>query len=280
MKAKIYLMEFKENPRQFLKERKEVLYTPVFFILFILAWEFLVRYFKIPVFLIPPPSQVIVAMGRGLAAPIWAREGYYLHAFQTLSEAGLGFILGSALGLIIGIAISQFKIVEKTLLPFIVAFQTLPKVAIAPLFVVWFGFGITSKVLIAALLTFFPLLVNSIAGFNSVEQEKVDLMRSLSASRWMVFKTVQFPSALPFIFAGLDMGIVFCVIGAVVGEFVGAQIGLGVLILQMNFSMDIAGAFSVLVILSAIGLSLHTIVVYVRRKVIFWAPEEQQTFGA
>ncbi len=277
--ARGYWKQFQENPKVFVKDHIEVTYTVIFFIFFILGWEFTVRYFKVPAFLIPPPSKVAFAMWNGLATPLFAREGFYVHTAYTFLEAMLGFVGGSLFGLLVGTAISQFKVVEKTLLPFIVAFQTLPKVAIAPLFVVWFGFGLTSKVLMSALLTFFPLLVNAIAGFKSVEEDKINLMRSLSASRWKIFRIVQVPTALPYLFAGLEMGIVFCIIGAVVGEFVGAQTGLGVLILQMNFSMDIAGAFSVLVLLSVMGLVLHTIVVKIRKKVIFWAPEEKATIG-
>jgi NitT/TauT family transport system permease protein len=124
--------------------------------------------------------------------------------------------------------------------------------------------------------------VNSVAGFHGVDTERVELMKGLAASRWQIFTKVAFPSALPFIFAGLDMAIVYSVLGAIVGEFVGAQRGLGVLIQQMNFAMDVAGAFSVFVVLSALGIGLSSILNAVRSRVLFWAPSErkQRTTGA
>jgi NitT/TauT family transport system permease protein len=169
--------------------------------------------------------------------------------------------------------------VEQTIYPYVVALQTLPKIAIAPLIIVWFGFGISSKVVIAAMVGFFPVLVNVIVGLKTIDQSKLDLMRSLNATRWQTFRLVKFPNALPFVFAGLDIAIVFSVLGAIVGEFVGAQRGLGNLILQFNFSLDIAGVFAVLILLSVMGVALHLIMQAIQRRVIFWA-EPEQVIGA
>ena len=126
----------------------------------------------------------------------------------------------------------------------------------------------------AALLAFFPMLVNTIAGLRSAPQNEIDLMRSLSASRWKIFKYVQLPEALPFIFAGLNIGLVLSVLGAIVGEFVGAKGGLGYLILQMNFNMDVAGIFAVLLLLGLMGIALNTLAQYVQRRVVFWQPSK------
>jgi len=156
------------------------------------------------------------------------------------------------------------------LFPYVVAIQTLPKIAVAPLVLIWVGVGLESKVVIAAMVSFFPMLVNTIVGLKSTPADKIDLMRSLSASRWKIFWYVQLPEALPFIFAGLNVGIVLSVLGAIVGEFIGAKVGLGYLILQMNYIMDIAGMFAALVVLGVMGILLNSGMQYVRRRVIFW----------
>ena len=147
----------------------------------------------------------------------------------------------------------------------------MPKIAIAPLIVVWFGFDTSSKVVIAATVAFFPVLVNVVVGLKTIDAGKLELMRSLRATRWQTFRLVQFPNALPFVFAGLDVAIVFSVLGAIVGEFVGAQRGLGNLILQFNMTLDIAGVFAVLIMLSLMGVALHLIMQAIQRYVIFWA---------
>ena len=135
----------------------------------------------------------------------------------------------------------------------------------------WLGFGLSSKVVIAALVAFFPILVIVIVGLKTVDAGKLDLMRSLDASRWQTFRHVAFPNALPFVFAGLDIAIVFSVLGAIVGEFVGSQRGLGNLILQFHTSLDIAGMFAVLLLLAALGVGLHLVIQVIQRRVIFWA---------
>jgi NitT/TauT family transport system permease protein len=189
----------------------------------------------------------------------------------TLVEVFLGFVIGSTIGLVLGIFISQIRLLDATLRPYIVAFQCLPKVAIAPIIIMWFGYDITSKVVMVTLLTFFPLLVNSMAGFHSVDLDRIELLRSLSATRWQIFWKVKFPSALPFIFAGLDIAAVFAIVGAIVGEFVGAQLGLGVQILSMNAQMDTAGSFSVCIVLAVMGLVLNYLIRGIQRRVLFWA---------
>jgi NitT/TauT family transport system permease protein len=158
--------------------------------------------------------------------------------------------------------------------PYVAALQSVPKVAVAPILVTWLGFGIGSKVAIICLLTFFPVLVTSIAGFKAVDPDRIDLLRSLSATRWQIFCKAKFPGALPYIFAGLNMAIAFSVVGAVVGEFVGAQGGLGVLILQMEAQMDTGGSFAVLVLLSVIGIVLTGVLRRLQRRVLHWMPAD------
>jgi NitT/TauT family transport system permease protein len=254
----------------------EVILSPALFVVSVLGWELGVKAFHVPSYVVPPPSQIAVALWRGLATGLFARDGYWLHTGVTMGETLLGFFLGSAVGLVLGMVISQARLLECTLRPYIIAFQSLPKVAVAPVIVLWFGFGMTSKVVIVCLLTFFPLLVTSLAGFKAVDPERIDMLRSLGATPWQIFRKIKLPSALPFIFAGLDMASVFSVVGAIVGEFVGSQRGLGMQIMAMNSSMDVAGTFSVFVILSAMGVGMYLGLQRVKRAVLFWAPSESQ----
>lgn len=238
------------------------------------GWEFAVRAFSVPKHLIPPVSDIGVALWRGLAAAPMAKDGFWYHGAITLSEILLGFGIGSGIDLAIGIVISQMPRVEAVLEPYVTALQSLPKVAVAPVIVVWLGFGIGSKVAIICLLTFFPVLVTSIAGFKAVDPDRIDLLRSLSATRWQIFRYAKFPSALPYIFAGLNMAAAFSVVGAVVGEFVGAQAGLGVLILQMEAQMDTGGSFAVFIVLSVIGIVLTSLLRRIQRKLLHWMPAD------
>jgi len=137
--------------------------------------------------------------------------------------------------------------------------------------VIWFGFGITSKIVIAATVAFFPILVSVIAGLRAIEPDKVELMRSLHASKWQIFRMAQLPNALPIIFAGLQVAIVFSILGAIVGEFVGSRSGLGNLILQANTNLDTAGVFGALVCLSIMGIVLHVAMTWLQRRLVFWA---------
>jgi NitT/TauT family transport system permease protein len=148
-------------------------------------------------------------------------------------------------------------------------------VALAPLIIIWFGLGLTSKVVSAALVAFFPLMVNTIVGLRSADEDRINLMRSLAATRGQIFWMLQLPNAMPYIFAGLEIAMIFALIGAIVAEFVGAQSGLGMLMQSMNFTMDVAGQFSVLLILSVLGLLLNTLVNQVRRRVLFWDPSQK-----
>jgi NitT/TauT family transport system permease protein len=208
---------------------------------------------------------VFIALYRGFASAL-----YIDHIWITVTETLLGFVLGTSLAFVLGTVIALSRPIEYFLYPFVVMFQAMPKVALAPLVIIWFGLGITSKIVAAALVAFFPLLVNTIVGLRSSEEDRVNLMRSLAASRWQIFWMLQLPNAMPYIFAGLEIAMIFALIGAIVGEFVGATAGLGMLIQSMNFTMDVAGQFSVLLILSALGLILNGIVTAFRRRVLFW----------
>ena len=237
-------------------------------------WEAGVRLSGVSRQLLPPVSDIAVALWNGFNTAPMAKDGYWYHSAITLSEIFLGFVVGSVVGLAIGIVVSQVPRLEALASPYIAALQSVPKVALAPIIVVWLGFGISSKVMIICLLTFFPVLVTSIAGFKAVDADRIDLLRSLSATRWQIFRYTKFPSALPYIFAGLNMAAAFSVVGAVVGEFVGAQAGLGVLILQSEAQADSAGSFAVMVVLSIIGIALTAALRKVQQRVLHWMPAD------
>lgn len=238
------------------------------FVALVLLWEWLVYVLAIPGFILPPPSAIARTFVLGFAT------GAFLPDLAvTATEAIGGFLIGSFAGVLLGALIVMFPLMERIVYPYVVALQTVPKVAIAPLFVVWFGFGMTSKLVVVVLVSLFPVLVNMIAGLRSVDQDRLDLLGALSASRWQIFWHLRFPHALPYLFAGLNTAVVLSVIGAIVGEFVGAQKGIGFRILQANYNLDIAGVFSLFAVLSLLGLSMYAILRLIERKVVFWSAE-------
>jgi NitT/TauT family transport system permease protein len=254
-----------EMQEQGISPLKRQLLIGGFFVFVIAAWHFAVSWSGVSHLIFPGPMSVAQAVVEGF------RSGEIpKHVWVTLFEILMGFAVGASLGFLLGAMIGQSALMEAVFYPYVVAFQTVPKVAIAPLFVLWFGFGMTSKVIITATIVFFPVLANTIVGLRSAPRDQIELMTAFTASPWHVFRMVRLPHALPYVFAGLDIGIVLAVIGAIVGEFVGAQAGLGYLILQRNFSMDAAGMFAILIVLSLIGTILHAAVRWIARRVIFW----------
>jgi len=240
------------------------------FIVFVGGWELIVDFFDVPVIILPPPSAIALSFWQSLLA---GELGWHLAV--TMFEVILGFVLGAASGLLLGFGIALSPRAERLFYPYVVAFQTVPKVAVAPIVVIWFGYGVSSKVVITAMIAFFPVLANAIVGLRSAPQDQIDMMLSYTASRWQVFRMVRLPASLPYIFVGLDVAIVLSVIGAIVGEFVGAKEGLGFLILQKNFNFDMAGVFAILLVLSLIGVGLHLLMTTIQRRVLFWANSNQ-----
>lgn len=265
------------RPRRFridLRERPELVLVPAVFVVVMIAWEFLLEPLGVEEFVLPRPTQIVASLAGQLADPL-----FWNHLWVTLKESLAGYLIGVVAALVLGTLISQIRLVERTLMPYIVAFQTVPKVALAPLFVVWFGFGLTSKIVMAAVISFFPMLVNVIEGLRSADPDRIQMLTVFGASRAQVFRLVRLPTALPFIFAGLDIGIVFAILGAVVGEFIGAKEGLGYLLLQTNYNFDISGMFAVLVVLSVLGLAAHFLIRVLQRRIAFWS-EENRVIGA
>jgi NitT/TauT family transport system permease protein len=243
----------------------------LFLVVAVLAfWEAAVWLLSVPAYILPAPSSIIVALWRGFVMSTL----YLDHLWVTVAETFLGFIVGSAIALLLGTAIALSPRAEYFFYPFIIMFQAMPKVALAPLIIIWFGLGLSSKVAQAAFTAFFPLMVNTIAGLRAADEDRVALMRSLDASEMQIFAMLRVPSALPFIMAGFEIAMVLSLIGAIVAEFVGAQKGLGMLIMSMTFTMDVAGQFSVLIVLSLLGLLLNSGIVMIRKRILFWDPAQ------
>jgi NitT/TauT family transport system permease protein len=231
----------------------------------ILIWHLFARYGGFPAFILPSPALV---WNRFLSALLDGRLAY--HIAVTLSEVLAGLALGVTTATTLGYLLAKSETFEKLLAPYIVASQSIPIVAIAPLLVLWFGPGLFSKVLICALIVFFPVLINTIVGLRSVPDELRDLMRSLQASSWQTFKYLEVPSALPVFLGGLRIGATLAVIGAVVGEFVGADRGLGFLINVGRGQYDTALVFVAIFTLVAMALALYGLVVLIEARLLSW----------
>jgi len=255
----------RKRSRWILASGSDNLISLIGFLLLVCAWELAVYLFEIPDYILPAPSAIAKSLYNGFASGIFITN-LMVTAIQTLA----GFFLAAILGTALGAVVAQFDIVERVVYPWLVALQALPKIAIAPLIIIWAGYGITSKIIIVALVAIFPVLVNTIMGLKSCDQGKLDLMRALGAGRWETFRSVRLPNALPFIFAGLNVAIVLAILGSIVGEFVGSKAGLGNLILEANFQFDVARIFAVLVILGVFGVILSKLMGIVQDYFLFW----------
>ncbi len=227
------------------------------------GWEIACRAFEIREFVLPAPSLVAWHFARGLAI-------YRSHTWVTVQEVLLGFLAGSAAGLLMAVAIVQSRTLQRSFYPLLVLFQTVPKAAIAPLLVLWFGFGILPKVVLVAILAFFPVTVDGILGLTSMEPTLIDLLRSVSASRSQILWKIQMPHALPHIFVGLRVGSTFAVIGAILAEWVGANAGLGYLIMSSGAELKMDRMFAAIFAASILGVALFYAVDLAERWLLPW----------
>lgn len=246
----------------------------VTFAVFVAAWEGFLRVLDISAILVPSPSSVVGALHTSLTTRPTGPGSYLSGAVSTYAAAISGFAIASVAGVLVAIVLAQSLTLERILVPYIVGFQTLPRIAIAPLFIIWFGNETESKIILATLVAFFPVLMNSLAGFKSTPPERIEYLRTLGATRFQLFWRLQLPGATPYVFAGLEVAMVFAILGVIVSEFVGGRRGLGVLILQSHYAIDVAGVFSVFVILIVIGLTLRMLLVGARKRLAFWAEGE------
>jgi NitT/TauT family transport system permease protein len=243
---------------------------PVFFLVFLVVlWDVTIRVFNIPPYQIPKPIDVLTTLWQEW--PMLLRE-----AWPTTLATIQGFLLSAAFGIPVAMLIAGSRTVEAYVYPLLVFSQSIPKIAIAPLFVVWFGFGMFPKVLSAFLLGFFPVVVSAVQGFKSVEPDMMDLARAMEANRLQIFRMVSLPHAMPAIFAGLKVSITLAVVGAVVGEFVGSNSGIGYVLQRSIGNFELPTMFAALVVLSLIGVILFWILDVLERIAIPWHASQRQ----
>jgi len=240
------------------------------FVALIVAWWAAVAIFKVPAFLLPPPEDVLPRI-------VADHRSFIHHGWVTIQEILLGFAASVVSAIPLGLLIALSPLAKRMLYPFLVFIQLVPKIAIAPLFVVWLGFGLTSKVLLTLLLTFFPLLLASIAGFQILDERLLYLTRSMGATTWQTFRYLRFPAALPVIFGGLKTSATIAATAAIVAEFVGSNQGLGYILLQGTANLDTVRVFAVLFLLTIIGLGLNLIVELVEYLMSPWMRSRSKT---
>jgi NitT/TauT family transport system permease protein len=228
-----------------------------------LIWELAVRLLGIPEYILPAPSKVLLDLSQNLHVVLPA-------AYYTLQPMVLGFLMAAVLGVALALLVVYSSAFEALFYPLLVVLQIIPKIAIAPLFIIWVGFGLPSKILLVFLLSFFPIVVNSIVAFKSIESDVYDLAKSYRASRLRIFWQVELPSALPSLFAGFKVAAALSATAAVVAEFVASDNGLGYLLLGYNGNMNTSMTFAVIVVLSLLGLLLYGAVELVERWMIPW----------
>lgn len=248
---------------------KKAIYPPLGIVLTLALWQWACVEFKIPTAALPTPGQVAVA---GVQRwDLLLSEGWV-----TLKETLYGFGLALAFGIPIAVAVANSETLNLMFSPLLIALQSVPKVALAPILLVWLGTGIESKLAIAWLVAFFPIVVDTSAGLQSTPRELLELARSLRASRWQIFAKVQFPAALPFVVTGSKVAVTLAVIGAVIGEFIGSSEGLGYLLLSATSQINTPLAFAALFALAALGILAYLLIVAVEWMLTPWLPPSSE----
>jgi NitT/TauT family transport system permease protein len=229
------------------------------------AWELLIRLRGLPPLVLPGPAVVWREVVEQIASgDLWP------HLWVTLAEVLLGFVSGSVLGIALGTTVAFSERAGRVIRPYIVASQAMPKLAMAPIMVLWFGFDLTPKIVIAALISFFPLFENMVAGLQAVDPDQLELFRSLRGDRTQTFLKLRLPWGVPFIAAGLRVALILSLVGAVVGEFVGANKGLGALIVSAQGTMNTPLMFAVFVVLTIVGIALSLVADFAERRALRW----------
>lgn len=230
---------------------------PVTILTFFLVWQFSVMVFKVKEFILPPPLTAILHL---ILPQPHANYHWLLHIKITLSEIFISFTVTAVVGMAIATLISWSRTIRNLALPFFVFVNSLPIIAVAPIFLLWIGYGIVTNILIAFLVAFFPIVINMATGLDEVEEDLLDLVRYLKASKWQIFIKIRFPNALPYLFSGLKISSTMCVVGAIVGEFIASDKGLGYIIINSQFTLDTPAIFAALIVISLIGFGLFGLV--------------------
>lgn len=255
-----------ENRRKLRERVQDRLMAAGFGLVVLAVWHFATTWGFVHALIIPTPGDTWRA-----ALRVTAADFFWPNALVTLSEIFWGFAIGLSSGAALGVAVTMFRSVRASIYPYLVALQAPPKIVLAPIFITWFGFDQESKIAIAAVMSFFPIFLNTLTGLSSVDPNAVKLMKSLTASRWQTFRYLLLPNALPVMMAGVKMCWTLAVLGAIVGEFVGASAGIGYLIYAMNFQLDIAGVFSLIIILSLFTVVVYQIIELLEKRIVFWS---------
>ncbi len=242
------------------------LVPPAFILFALLAWELAVRTLRVPAYLLPPPSAIFASMERSL----------FMHLAVTLGEALAGFLLASILAFLAALAFVRSPTLERGLFPLAVTLKTTPLVAIAPLLVLWMGTGWSSKVAAAALICFFPVLVNAVKGLKAADADYYELFRAMKASRRQEFRKLRIPFCLPYLYSALKISSSLAIVGAIVGEFVGATQGLGYLIMISSSHLDTDTLFSAIFAAALAGIAVFQLIGWIERRVVFWQSVEAE----
>ncbi len=242
------------------------------FVVLFVIWEAAVRIFGVATYLLPPPSLIWTEFA--------SRWSYVLaNTWITTSEIIAGYLVAVAVSVPLAVFVAYFPTMERMFYPIIVFLQIVPKIAIAPLFIIWFGFGFTPKLLLVFLLSFFPIVVSSIAGFKSIDDETMELAKSTGASAWMIFRKIRLPHALPSIFTGLKVAAALSSTAAVVAEFVASDKGLGYLLLRYNGDLETPMVFATIIVLSIVGLVVYYAVELLEKFAIPWHVSQRKDEG-
>ena len=244
---------------------KSIVHPLIAFVIVVALWDVAIRVFKIPNFILPTPEGVLAAMKRG-----YVEGEFWKHFFFTLTSMVSGYALGCSAAFVLGCVFAESRAVERVLHPFVVSLQSMPKVALAPLIIVWFGFDMASKVVMVALVCFFPMFINTVVGLKQVNPALLDLMHAFSASRWNILVRIKIPSAAGHIFAGLQIAIVLGLIGAVVAEFVSSTRGLGHLINASAVNLETNVMFAALASLAVLGIAGSQFIRFLHQRIVFW----------
>jgi NitT/TauT family transport system permease protein len=257
----------KPKPFTFLRDlREKVSLTKIlpiiFLVLIIIIWEILAKIFNLPIWLLPAPSDVIQSMV--------GRSDLILHTWATFYETILGFFLAIVIGVPLAVLVVSSPLISNTIYPLILVTQSIPKVALAPILLIWLGYGTQTTVVVAFLVAFFPVVIDTAAGLMSPPPELINLARQLKASKMQTYSKIRFPSALPHFFAGLKVAITLSVIGAVIGEFVGSDVGLGYVVINATSQFKTPLSFAAMAILSIMGIALFFAIAGIEKLLIPW----------
>lgn len=243
-----------------------------------LIWQLVIWIFGVEPYVLPPVDDVFRNLWSGLVSVpahqgVTSRQGLILPLLQTLQSVLYGFVVGSVGAVLLALLMSMSKVVDRSLLSIVTAFQSIPKVALAPIVIIWFGFGLQSRVALAALLVFFPVLVNFRAGLYGVSEGLLMMARTFNGGRLGVMLKVRVPAALPSLFTGLELGVVYALLGTIVAEFTAGSSGLGTRMMVLQGINSTAGVYAILIVFAVLGAVLNACVRALRTKLVWWAPE-------